>query len=84
MAYYSTLRDELANIIKKPFGFDSKKAGSKEDVWALKGASFSVQRGEALGIIGPNGAGKSTLLKILTRITPPTEGVAIVRGLVGT
>jgi len=36
-----------------------------------------------LGIIGRNGAGKSTLLKILTRITEPTEGVAEIRGRVG-
>ena len=34
-------------------------------------------------MIGRNGAGKSTLLKILARITPPTEGVARMRGRVG-
>ena len=36
-----------------------------------------------LGIIGANGAGKSTLLKILSRITEPTSGSAILRGRVG-
>lgn len=48
--------------------------------WALKDVSFSIEQGEAVGIIGSNGAGKSTLLKILSRITPPTEGRALIRG----
>ena len=36
-----------------------------------------------VGIIGRNGAGKTTLLRILTRITEPTEGYAVIRGRVG-
>ena len=54
-----------------------------EEIWALKDVSFTVNQGEVLGIIGRNGAGKSTLLKLLTQITTPTTGQAVIRGRVG-
>lgn len=60
-------------------------SGSKENVaeiWALKDISFTLGEGEVLGLIGPNGSGKSTLLKILSKITYPTSGKAILRGRV--
>jgi len=47
---------------------------------ALKGISFSVQRGEVVGFLGPNGAGKSTTMKILTGYLLPTGGKATVAG----
>ncbi len=61
-----------------PLSFFSKK--ESEEFWALKNVSFSVNAGESIGIIGKNGAGKSTLLKVLSKITPPTEGKIISRG----
>ena len=47
---------------------------------ALKGVSFSVARGETVGIIGQNGAGKSTLLQLVTGTVPPTSGNIMVKG----
>ena len=56
---------------------------ARPDIWALRHVSIEVRAGDVVGIIGGNGAGKSTLLKILSRITPPTEGRAEIRGRVG-
>jgi lipopolysaccharide transport system ATP-binding protein len=80
-SYYS-LRDEMVNLAKKPFQWLTGQRENKEKFWALKDVSFSIGQGEVVGVIGRNGAGKTTLLKILSRITPPTEGEAIIRGRV--
>jgi len=55
---------------------------AREEFWALQDISISVKVGERLGIIGRNGAGKTTLLKVLSRITEPTAGQALIRGRV--
>lgn len=83
---YIALRDVITNVVKKPISFLKHKTKqvlgreTKEKFWALKEINFYIEKGEAVGIIGANGAGKSTLLKILTGITPPSSGEAILRG----
>jgi ABC-2 type transport system ATP-binding protein len=48
---------------------------------AVKGLSFSVERGEVFGLLGPNGAGKSTTMSMLSGTTTPSSGNAFVRGV---
>jgi len=82
---YLSLRDSIARRTGHMWGVlrgKERVQHSQEDFWALKDVSFSVDRGESVGIIGRNGAGKSTLLKILSQITPPTEGRITMRGRV--
>ncbi len=74
------LRERLANLAR---AMVFRKQPHEEDIlWALRDVSFSVERGEVIGIVGRNGAGKSTLLKILSRITYPTSGTMRVNGRV--
>ena len=62
--------------------FDDLETAS-DVIWALRDVSFTVDPGDVVGLIGPNGAGKSTLLKLLSRITAPTGGRAVLQGRLG-
>lgn len=77
---YIALRDVITNGVKNIF---SGRKKTTEKFWALQDINLDIMPGERVGIIGRNGAGKSTLLKIISRITPPTTGEAIIRGRVG-
>ena len=59
-----------------------RSKGARPTLEALTGVEFTLRRGESLGLVGGNGSGKSTLLQILSAITLPTEGHALVRGRV--
>src|SRR4030042_936070 len=79
----AVFRDVLINAFLLPYRLVLGRRRVNTRAWALRGISFEVKKGEVLGIIGKNGAGKSTLLKILSRITVPTGGTAILKGRVG-
>ena len=76
-----TFKDDISATIRRLTG--RKDTRADRELWALKDVSFAIEEGTSVGIIGRNGAGKSTSLKIISRITLPTEGRAIVRGRVG-
>jgi lipopolysaccharide transport system ATP-binding protein len=77
---HTTLRESLMAIFKHPW---RGGAAMGQTLWALRDVTFTLAEGEVLGVIGANGAGKSTLLKILSRITEPTTGRALLYGRVG-
>ena len=49
-------------------------------VWALAGASFTVEAGTTLAVVGESGCGKSTLARLITMIEPPTDGTLTING----
>ncbi len=60
--------------------FNLTRHDSVPHFWSLKGISFEVKQGEALGLIGVNGSGKSTISNIISGIIPQTTGFVDVRG----
>lgn len=71
---------DKGNTIKSKVLFSSRRAYEERKV--LRGISFQVRRGEAIGLIGHNGCGKSTTLKLLTRIIYPDKGSITMKGRV--
>src|SRR5437763_13484920 len=87
---YETFRDAVVKSVSRQrkrlasvFSRDRMAEDRTKELWALRDIELQVNRGDAVGLIGRNGAGKSTLLKILSRITEPTSGCAVIRGRVG-
>ena len=59
-------------------------APKHEEIHAVSGVNFSIEKGETVGYVGPNGSGKSTTIKMLTGILHPSGGTVIVNGNVPT
>lgn len=79
-ATYLTKKYEMhkkkSDKTKALFGQNEKKG----DFWALRGITFNVFAGEAVGLIGTNGSGKSTLSNIIAGVSKPTTGEIIING----
>jgi len=69
--------DELARTFRSRRGLFRR---STKEIEAVRGVSFSVDRGELFGLLGPNGAGKTTTIKMLITLLLPTAGGARVLG----
>ncbi len=78
--HVTSLRDEVVRLGCRVLG---RPVEPREEFWALRDVTFSLERGEILGLVGMNGAGKSTLLKILSKVTVPTRGSFVARGRLG-
>lgn len=59
---------------------DKNKKIEDSSFYALKNINLKIIKGESVGLIGENGSGKSTLLKVLSQITVPTSGTAVING----
>ena len=70
-----SLKDYIFKTIKREIQYN--------EFWALKNVSFSVEKGDRVGILGLNGAGKSTLLKVISGVFKPTEGHVDKHGKMG-
>jgi lipopolysaccharide transport system ATP-binding protein len=75
-----SLAGTLERGLRRLIGRGNIVRPSSDSIWALRDVSFEIKRGEVFGVIGTNGSGKSTLLKILSRVTEPTRGRAVISG----
>jgi len=72
---------ELTRTFRSSRGLIKRLRGKRgKDVEAVRGVSFTVERGELFGLLGPNGAGKTTTIKMLITLLLPTSGTAKVLG----
>ena len=76
------LSSEKVDNIKEYIIKSIKHQISYDEFWSLRNVSFTMNKGERMGILGLNGAGKSTLLKVISGVYKPTEGKVIRHGQV--
>lgn len=76
------LNSEKVDNIKEYFIKLITRKLNYTEFWALKDVSFTIEKGERLGVLGFNGAGKSTLLKTVAGVLKPTKGSVSVSGVI--
>jgi teichoic acid transport system ATP-binding protein len=69
-----TAATALMRVVKR------QRRPSVREVWAIRGVSFVVHHGDAIGVIGRNGSGKSTLLQAIAGLLPPEQGCVYTGG----
>jgi ABC-2 type transport system ATP-binding protein len=73
------IRNRKRRLSLREMLFTGKSSSPQGTFWALKGVSFDVRPGEAVGLIGANGCGKSTLLRLIAGVMLPDTGSVEVR-----
>lgn len=68
------IKEYFIKLVTKKLRFD--------EFWALNDISFTVEKGDRVGVLGFNGAGKSTLLKVISGVLKPTKGTVTVNGVI--
>jgi ABC-2 type transport system ATP-binding protein len=68
------LKEYFIKLVKRQLHFN--------EFWALQDISFTIEKGERLGVLGLNGAGKSTLLKVIAGVLKPSKGSVEVNGVI--
>lgn len=67
-----SIKEYIIKLLKREIHYN--------EFWALRDITFSVEKGDRVGVLGLNGAGKSTLLKVIAGVFKPTEGTVVRRG----
>ena len=79
---FSLSSEKVDSLKEYVIGMLTGKQMAKDEFWALKNVSFTLEKGDRLGILGLNGAGKSTLLKAIAGVYRPTEGKITKKGVI--
>lgn len=80
---YSTSKGKYGLLTDNLSGLWKKQNNGSQYFAALKNVSFTIYKGESVGLIGKNGAGKSTILKLISRISYPNKGKVAAFGKIG-
>ncbi|MBF0196054.1 MAG: ABC transporter ATP-binding protein, partial [Magnetococcales bacterium] len=73
----------LQDVGREMMGRKRSENLRKEEFWAIDDVSFTVNRGEILGLVGHNGCGKTTMLRLINGLLMPDKGSITIRGQVG-